>query len=76
MALGKRKPQQDELFIPRAKVAGGPGHPFYSKLNQVLAEAGFDQFLEQLCAPCSSAPPITRRGAGPAFRRGFISGWY
>ena len=51
MALGKRKPQQDELFIPRAKVASGPGHPFYSKLNQVLAEAGFDQFLEQLCAP-------------------------
>jgi transposase len=50
MALGKRKPKQDELFIPTAKVASGPGHPFYSKLNQVLAEAGFDQFVEQLCA--------------------------
>ena len=51
MALGKRKPKQDELFIPTAKVASGPGHPFYSKLNQVLAEAGFDEFVEQLCAP-------------------------
>jgi len=51
MALGKRKPQQDELFIPTAKVASGPGHPFYSKLNEVLAEAGFDEFVEQLCAP-------------------------
>lgn len=51
MALGKRKPQQDELFIPTAKIAAGPGHPFYSKLNQVLAEAGFDEFVEQLCAP-------------------------
>jgi transposase len=51
MALGKRKPQQDELFIPTAKVASGPGHPFYSKLNQVLAEAGFDEFVEKLCAP-------------------------
>lgn len=50
MALGKRKPKQDELFIPAAKVASGPGHPFYSKLNQVLAEAGFDEFLEKLCA--------------------------
>jgi transposase len=51
MALGKRKPKQDELFIPTAKVASGPGHPFYAKLNQVLAEAGFDEFVEQLCAP-------------------------
>lgn len=51
MALGKRKLQQDELFIPTAKVASGPGHPFYSKLNQVLAEAGFDEFVEKLCAP-------------------------
>jgi transposase len=51
MALGKRKPQQDELFIPTAKLATGPGHPFYSKLNAVLADAGFDEFVENLCAP-------------------------
>jgi transposase len=51
MALGKRKPKQDELFIPTAKVASGPGHPFYSKLNQALADAGFDEFVEKLCAP-------------------------
>ena len=50
MALGKRKPQQDELFIPTAKLATGPGHPFYSKVNEVLAEAGFDDFAERLCA--------------------------
>lgn len=51
MALGKRIPKQDELFIPTAKLATGPGHPFYRKLNQVLGEAGFDEFVEQLCAP-------------------------
>jgi transposase len=51
MALGKRKIKQDELFIPTVKLAAGPGHPFYSKLNQVLADAGFDDFTEQLCAP-------------------------
>jgi transposase len=50
MALGKRKSQQDELFIPTAKLATGPGHPFYSKVNEVLAEAGFDDFAERLCA--------------------------
>lgn len=49
MALGKRKPKQDELFIPAADLATGPGHPFYSKLNEVLAAAGFDAFVEKLC---------------------------
>jgi transposase len=51
MALGKRKPKQDELFIPAVKVATGPGHPFYTKLNEVLGEAGFDEFVEKLCGP-------------------------
>ena len=51
MALGKRKHKQDELFIPTAKLATGPGHPFYAKLNSVLADAGFDEFVEALCAP-------------------------
>jgi transposase len=51
MSIGKRAPKQDELFIPTAKVVTGPGHPFYTKLNTVLAEAGFDEFAEKLCAP-------------------------
>jgi transposase len=51
MALGRRTTKQDELFIPRAQLAIGPGHPFYSKLNEVLAEASFDDFVEKLCAP-------------------------
>lgn len=51
MALGRRKTQQDELFIPAAKLATGPGHPFYCKLNEVLAEARFDEFVEKLCGP-------------------------
>ncbi len=50
MALGRRQPNQDELFIPTAQLATGPGHPFYPKLNEGLAEAGFDAFIEKLCA--------------------------
>ena len=50
MALGRRKPKQDELFIPTTKLAVGPGHPFYTKLNEVLAQADFDPFVEGLCA--------------------------
>lgn len=52
MALGRRKEKQDELFIPTAELVRGPGHPFYSKLNEVLATAGFDGFVEDLCASC------------------------
>ncbi|HEX3716840.1 MAG TPA: transposase [Verrucomicrobiae bacterium] len=51
MAIGKRIPKQEEMFISAAQVVSGPGHPFYTKLNQVLAEAGFDEFVEKLCAP-------------------------
>lgn len=51
MAIGKRTSKQDDLFIPTMKLATGPGHPFYTKLNKVLAEAGFDEFVEKVCAP-------------------------
>jgi transposase len=50
MSLGKRQLKQEELFIATANLAKGPGHPFYSKLNEVLASAGFDEFVEELCA--------------------------
>ena len=50
MSLGRRQTKQEEMFIPTANLAKGPGHPFYSKLNEVLASAGFDEFVEGLCA--------------------------
>jgi len=51
MALGKRTAQQKELFIATTQIVTGPSHPFYTKLNEVLAEAQFDNFVEELCAP-------------------------
>ena len=51
MSLGRREAQQAEMFLPAQSIARGPGHPFYTKLNAVLAEAGFDAFVEGLCAP-------------------------
>ena len=51
MAMGKRKRRrQKELWIAATDVPAGPGHPFYAKLNEVLAERGFDEFVEGLCA--------------------------
>jgi transposase len=51
MAMGKRRPKQPDLFIPTADLPQAPGHPFYRQLNVLLAEAGFDRFVEDLCLP-------------------------
>jgi transposase len=49
MAMGKRKPRQESLFIATDQLAQSPGHPFYQRLNALLAEAGFDRWVEQRC---------------------------
>jgi transposase len=51
MALGKRRQEQQEAWVATSALPKSPGHPFYKKLNQLLAEAGFDRWIEQLCAP-------------------------
>ena len=51
MAMGKRKSDdQQPLFIPTAKLPQSAAHPFYAKLNEVLAGWKFDAFVEGLCA--------------------------
>jgi transposase len=50
MAMGKREAaRQDDLWIVAADLPQGPGHPFYRRLNQMLAAHGFDPFVEGLC---------------------------
>ncbi len=50
MAMGKRKDaRQEALFVTADGLAKSPGHPFYRKLNELLAEAGFDRWIENRC---------------------------
>jgi transposase len=49
MAMGKRRSRQESLFIATDQLAQSPGHPFYQRLNALLAEAGFDRWVEQRC---------------------------
>ena len=49
MALGKRKRQQQEAWVATCDLPQSPGHPFYQKLNGLLAEAKFDDYVEELC---------------------------
>lgn len=50
MALGKRSVEQQELWVATTELPKSPGHPFYRRLNALLAEAGFDAWIEALCA--------------------------
>src|SRR5271154_4371750 len=51
MAMGKRKSEQQQpLFVAATSLAQSAAHPFYAKLNEVLAGWKFDQFVEGLCA--------------------------
>ena len=50
MAMGKRPDErQQDLWVPTTKMPQAPGHPFYRRLNGLLARHGFDRFVEGLC---------------------------
>jgi transposase len=49
MALGKRKPVQQPLFVSTASL-NVRSHPFYEAVNKVLDAHHFDAFVEDRCA--------------------------
>jgi transposase len=52
MSMGRRPTEQQAGFwLPTADLPHSPGHVFYDKLNRLLAEAGFDRHIEELCQP-------------------------
>lgn len=73
MALGKRKREEQVLWMATSDLPRSPGHPFYQKLNKLLAEAGFDDDVERLSAPYY-AQDVGRPGIPPGvyFRMLFV----
>lgn len=50
MALGRRNEErQSEFWVATQQLPRSPGHVFYEKLNGLLAEAGFDEWVEKRC---------------------------
>ena len=49
--MGNRKQgrRQEELWVAQQALARGPSHPFYQRLNQLLEEGHFDEFVEGRC---------------------------
>src|SRR5438876_10813544 len=52
MAMGTRRQRekQEGLWIAQQELAAAPGHPFYKRLNELLEDAGFDEFVEGICS--------------------------
>ena len=42
--------QGSRLWVTTADLPTSAGHPFFERLNRVLDDAGFDAFVEGLCA--------------------------
>jgi transposase len=51
MALGKHREEQQEMWVATTSLPKSVGHVFYRKLNRLLAEAGFDRMVEEMCEP-------------------------
>jgi len=50
MGTRKHRQRQEQLWVTHAELATGPGHPFYTRLNELLDEEKFDEFVEEQCA--------------------------
>jgi transposase len=51
MAMGKRKrDRQPTMWVATTDFPTAASHPFYTRLNQLLREHGFDDFAEAQCA--------------------------
>ena len=77
MAMGKRKRDQHPTRgVAVSDLPRSVSHPFYEKLNRLLAEQGFDDFVETQCRPFS-ADTMGRPSLAPGhyFRR-LVMGYF
>ena len=52
MSMRKRdREPQGVLFVAASDLPQGGGHPFYERLNLVLDQCGFDDYVEHFCQP-------------------------
>jgi transposase len=65
MSLGRQRDRQSDLLLTWRELPRSAGHPFYDQLQDVLRAAGFDRFVEDLCAPHYSSSPRGRSSLPP-----------
>ena len=55
MAMRRETGAQGDLVVTWAEMPRSPGHAFYDRLQELLREAGFDAFVEEVCKPYYAA---------------------
>ena len=69
MSMGKRKRErQPTMWVATTGLPTTVSHPFYRRLNQLLREHGFDDFVEDQCAGFMRRRPVGRACPGIYFR--------
>jgi hypothetical protein len=67
MAMGQRKRErQPSTWVATMDFATAASDPFYTRLNQLLREHGFDDFAEGQCATFYADTNRPARYAAPA----------
>jgi transposase len=66
MAMGRRRKRvrQEGLWTPTAALPVSASHPFYQRLNQILDEKKFDEYVEEICKEFY-ADEVGRPGLAP-----------
>ena len=49
MGQRHRRPKQRSIWVATQDLPRTAAHPFYTRLNQILDKAGFDNYVESLC---------------------------
>ena len=65
MAMGRRRPKQQSMWLAASEVTRGPRNVFYERLNEELARVGFDRRVEEWCAPYYEEPGRPGRPSVP-----------
>ena len=46
MGTRKQRERQEDFWVAHTEIASAPSHPFYGRLNELLEEERFDEFVE------------------------------
>ena len=76
MGTRQSQEQQEDIWIANTELARSPGHPFYQRLNELLEEEKFDEFVEGLCRKFY-APRMGRPSLAPwIYFRSLLIGYF
>lgn len=71
MGKRKRKLRQQSIWIATQELPRSASHPFYKRLNRILEQNGFDEYVEQRCESFY-APTMGRPSLAPGMYFGLL----